>query len=340
MQSIYLTRDRLRREYPYLSGAIFAPRLQWGDRIHTACISPDLILTINKAYWQSLDEKGRMHVFLHELAHPARRHFSRKANRDHYLWNIACDVVIELHLARLGYSIPHGLYEYSNMTEEEIYDKLLAEGASELKGLGYGQDMGEGEVATEIEGRYAGLIGDTSNTILGRLFPTQSITITFPFDQVLRTFLQNATGDDEDDWADAEQEGRLLYPEPCGSMKKIYCLIDISSSVPKTAIAIFRSVAEQSFSDYAVEYITFNQSIVQRFKDEVPTELKTGGGTDLRVPFRLVQEEDPSANCPIVVFSDLETPMPAPRPRTGVYILGNEKAPAWMVELGRTSYVD
>jgi predicted metal-dependent peptidase len=69
-------------------------------------------------------------VMAHELLHVALRHQERCQGRDHYLWNVACDFVINAWLVemRLG-ELPKlgGLYdpELKGMSAEAVYDLIV-----------------------------------------------------------------------------------------------------------------------------------------------------------------------------------------------------------------------
>lgn len=83
-------------------------------------------------------------ILLHEILHPTFLHLDRMKDRDHELWNISCDYMINLFLKNLEIEsknskdsnlismniekLPKDYIllddQYENMLEEEIYDKL------------------------------------------------------------------------------------------------------------------------------------------------------------------------------------------------------------------------
>lgn len=70
-------------------------------------------------------------VLAHEFLHAGLQHHERRQGRDSYLWNVACDFVINgwLNEMQVG-KMPEGvLYDESlkNVSAEEIYDKLVAD---------------------------------------------------------------------------------------------------------------------------------------------------------------------------------------------------------------------
>lgn len=85
-------------------------------------------------------------VMAHEILHVVLEHQKRKANRDGFVWNIACDYVINNWLVQMGVgTLPPkgGLYkeEYAGLDSETIYDLLMENGGNDQltfrgKGLG------------------------------------------------------------------------------------------------------------------------------------------------------------------------------------------------------------
>lgn len=76
-----------------------------------------------------LTEEEWRFVLAHEYLHAGLQHHARRSGRDHYLWNIACDFVINawLHDMQIGAMPQNGLmYDETlkNQSAEEIYDTL------------------------------------------------------------------------------------------------------------------------------------------------------------------------------------------------------------------------
>ncbi|WP_037324657.1 vWA domain-containing protein [Ruminococcus flavefaciens] len=69
-------------------------------------------------------------VLAHEYLHAGLQHHARRNGRDHYLWNVACDFIINgwLNEMQIGAMPQKGLlYDetLNNLSAEEIYDKLI-----------------------------------------------------------------------------------------------------------------------------------------------------------------------------------------------------------------------
>ncbi len=76
-----------------------------------------------------LNEAECLFVFAHELLHAGLNHASRWRGRDPFLWNAACDFVINGWLIEMGIGVPPTLgllhdAELAGRSAEEIYDQL------------------------------------------------------------------------------------------------------------------------------------------------------------------------------------------------------------------------
>jgi predicted metal-dependent peptidase len=79
-----------------------------------------------------LNEEGARFVIAHELLHVGLRHQARRQGRDPYLWNIACDYVVNGWLVEMGVGeLPKFgvLYdpELKGMSAEAIYDRIATD---------------------------------------------------------------------------------------------------------------------------------------------------------------------------------------------------------------------
>lgn len=99
--------------------------------VSVAAVSAEMKeIYINPAAALSLDEAK--FVLAHELLHVGLRHETRRQGRDPFLWNAACDYVINAWLMEMNLgAIPifGGLYdaELKNLSAEAIYDRLAVD---------------------------------------------------------------------------------------------------------------------------------------------------------------------------------------------------------------------
>ncbi|WP_034263622.1 vWA domain-containing protein [Actinospica robiniae] len=91
-------------------------------------------------------------VLAHEMLHAALRHADRVGGRDRYLWNVACDYVINGWLLELAVgAMPDGLLhdpQLAGLSAEQVYDRIATD-LRRLRKLGTLRGRGLGDVLTE-----------------------------------------------------------------------------------------------------------------------------------------------------------------------------------------------
>ncbi|BBI35203.1 vWA domain-containing protein [Cohnella abietis] len=95
-----------------------------------------------------LDEQENRFVMAHEILHVGLRHHARAEGRDHYLWNVACDYVINHWLMEMGLgAFPRvgGMHdpELKGLSAEAVYDRIVTDmrlyrKLSTFRGVGLG----------------------------------------------------------------------------------------------------------------------------------------------------------------------------------------------------------
>jgi predicted metal-dependent peptidase len=107
------------------------PKVCRTHRIRIAAISPAAAeLYVNPACGLEDDGEYRF-VIAHELLHAGLRHDTRSGGRDAWLWNVACDYVINGWLSEMAVGeLPStALYDPAlrGMSAEQVYDKIAAD---------------------------------------------------------------------------------------------------------------------------------------------------------------------------------------------------------------------
>lgn len=91
-------------------------------------------------------------VLAHEMLHAALRHADRAGGRDPYLWNVACDYVINGWLLEMAVgSMPDGLLydpRLAGLSAEQVYDRIATD-LRRLRRLATLRGRGLGDVLTE-----------------------------------------------------------------------------------------------------------------------------------------------------------------------------------------------
>ncbi len=116
-------------KYPFFGSVVANVEYKEKNDIETAATDGEVIY-YNTDFLQSLSVDEQTFVFAHEVCHIAFNHILRSEGKNHKLWNIATDGVINQFLKKDGLSIPQGgvdIPEAINYDAEKLYEKLLKE---------------------------------------------------------------------------------------------------------------------------------------------------------------------------------------------------------------------
>lgn len=123
----------------------------WHNEIKVAAVDVTKAeIYVNPA--ANLDFEELKFVLAHEFLHAGLQHHERRQGRDAYIWNVACDFVINswLNEMQVGKMPQDILYdeELKNMSAEEIYDKIVGDlkKYSKLQTL---RGWGKGDIISE-----------------------------------------------------------------------------------------------------------------------------------------------------------------------------------------------
>jgi len=117
--------------WPFFSLAAGKARVRegTGSICKTAYITADCVIHVDPGYWDGLTETQRVGLVGHELAHWLFGHHGRRGDRDHKLFNIATDIILDLTLTTSdpALDVPDSLADdqYAGWTAERIYAHLL-----------------------------------------------------------------------------------------------------------------------------------------------------------------------------------------------------------------------
>lgn len=125
------------RDTAFFSNLCCSLEIEFTDDIETAATN-GLKIWLNPKFFEVLTHAERIFLLAHETMHVAYLHMSRLEERNHTLWNMAADYVINLELVDRGFTFigdltargidfPGGLLErkYRDMSTEAIYRDLL-----------------------------------------------------------------------------------------------------------------------------------------------------------------------------------------------------------------------
>ena len=341
----------LGRNAAFFGSLLCSLNFYWTSDIETAAVTPDILMW-NPYWFLRLNQEQRRTILMHELWHPARLHHIRKGDRNHVIWNVACDHRINNDLLAEGYSF-RGLspcldIRYKDAIEEDIYDDLVARGAllvdswsgktldpnsptadtdddllldpdadpTTTQTTSVGKVVQAKQVA-ELAGEEVNLDPATESVL------KQFLTPIIPWEIELSRFMQDLAKKNRT-WRRPNRRFPELYlpstQEDRGALEHLAYFLDVSGSVSDAEVLRFNSevrYVKKRFNPKKMTLIQFDHEItdvtVFEQKDEFEKLVVIGRrGTDL-VPVRQgIIDNQPTA---AIVFSDLlVTPMePLPK---------------------------
>lgn len=116
----------MRPDTVFYTTILFSLEQEFTEDIPTLATNGKKLL-INPEFFTNYDQDFQLMFLSHEVLHVALDHMHRAQDRDHQLWNIAGDYVINDLLVLAGYPMPEFAAHdatYRDMTTEQVYDLL------------------------------------------------------------------------------------------------------------------------------------------------------------------------------------------------------------------------
>lgn len=104
----------------------FSMRHEFSEEIPTAATNGKTV-KYNPEFFLKLTSQERTGLMMHEVAHVALNHITRRGDKDPIIYNAAGDYVINLLLDQAGFELPKGRlldYKYHGWSTEQVYDDL------------------------------------------------------------------------------------------------------------------------------------------------------------------------------------------------------------------------
>ena len=143
-------------KYPFFGSVVASVGYKENKDISTAGTDGEIIY-YNPEYLEKLSVEEQTFIFAHEVCHIAFNHILRSEGKDHELWNIATDGVINQFLKRDGLKMAPGgvdMAEAINYDAEQLYEKLLQE--KQQSGQGNSQQNQQGNQQQSSGGSQGG----------------------------------------------------------------------------------------------------------------------------------------------------------------------------------------
>lgn len=328
-------------------------------------------LKINPVFFTNLTPNQRITLLAHEALHVLLDHMHRKGNRDHQLWNIAGDYVINGSLVNAKYAFIDGCLhdrQYDGKMTEQVYDLLNKKSdkqkqdliakcnANGLNGndVVYPDQVDQNDAVSQEEVTsvilravtQANLMGQSAGSMPSEIAVELQKTLNppLPWYVILHNYLTNFA---KDDFSFRRPNKRFMpqhylptaYSE---AVCDIAIAVDISSSVTDAEFNVFiQKIAEikSTMNPDKMTIISFNTRItgVQKLTaDDNPLaklKFKGRGGTNVADVLHWAAENKPTV---LLVFTDGEFNQMQPVDKRVPIIWLIHNSPTWKGITGRT----
>lgn len=347
------------------NGGFFGPivgslRLKWYVDTPSAWAHTDgFSLNINPDRFVALSDEGRTTLIYHETRHVSDLHMLRRGDRDHKIWNLACDIKINLEAKSLGYSFHDFMSradtldpKYQGLSEERIYEMLIEDGMQpdpENEDIVYGAGgtpLSEQQRATLINRVVSAHISSGTNSAAVQEYIDKLLKPSVDFRVVLREFF-SALGRSQLNWKRRNRRYQNTYlpkriPQRDG-LRHLAYYVDTSGSITQEQIEQVHTDLYELWWRHKPEkmtVVTFDTEIASEttFTKAAPytkLDITARGGTNMQCVYDHIIATRPSA---AIIFSDNEC-YPIDDPGIPIVWLISVPKPYFLPTFGRIAYV-
>ena len=328
---------------PFFGHLLLQLKLLEDETVRTECTN-GVYIKYNPTFIASLPFDKVKSEFIHEIMHPAKLHPWRCDGRDHDLWNVACDYIINGELDHAGYTLDETWlldHKYDGMSEEQVYN-VVAEQPKEQQQQQIVKCYLHGQVEAAQDNSQTSKMEQEQNWIgtvlqaaqqaqqygtLPGFLQTMVNEIKNPvvdWKSVLRQFIQQAS---KSDYSWARPNRRFLGLEvylPSVKSEKLppICVYDDTSGSrwSKKQLAFAKAEIASIIEDAKPErtYLIHGDTEVTNVEvfeagDSITFNPKGGGGTSFEPIFKWIEEQGIEPCC-FIGITDLEGSFPNTAP--------------------------
>ena len=299
-------------------------------------------------------------VLVHEILHCVLKHCVRGKSKQHFIYNVACDIVVNSTILEMydtdeikidGHSIMHlapNFDEGREHTAEEVYRMLLDMLPEDFDGMYAGgnldcHDVWENTDGKTLEDLWNHHIKDAAKAtsqsggipgFLERYIAEIDHSPRTNWRQVLHDFIQFDKSDYEFLKPDTRNQSDVLLPSFCddiygAKVDNIWFFVDTSGSVSDEAVSVayheVKNATEQINNVSGVlwffDAVVYEPYYFDTLEDILAVKPKGGGGTSFKAVFdKLKEYEDDKPNA-IVIITDGYDEFPKEESALGVPVI-------------------
>lgn len=326
------------KEYPFFGHLLF--KLKFGLAECGTAFTDMRRIVFDPKFATRISEKELEYVLMHEVLHCALKHCTRGVGKQMYIYNVACDIVVNsimlymYHKSEItidGEEIMHlspDGKEGREYTAEQVYAMLMKMSPQEFGNMYCGGGFDNHAVWETLEGS---TLEDLWNHHLKKTISTFGIGSGIPdylerylkninhssntnWRQILHDFIQFNNSDYDFSQPDKRYSSDIILPSFCenvngGKVEKLWFLVDTSGSVSDEAISVVYAEIKAAVAQIGnlsgmlsfFDYIVSDGVQFDSLEDILATKPIGGGGTNFQVIFKKLKEYKEAGDLPNVM---------------------------------------
>lgn len=339
-QRLIAARVAILEQYPFFGRLLLRLRLGLAPSCSTAFTDMRRV-AFGYSFLDRLSDNEVQFVLLHEILHCALKHCTRGEGKHHFLYNVACDIVVNsvllemLHRPTFAVDGEEAMHlapdgtEGREHTAEEVYQMLMQLSEEEVKER-YGQSpLDNHKIWSRLPGRNledlwnhhiqeaSTLCGNNTGIprFLARYLAEIDHAPRTNWRQILQDFIRFDKSDYDFSRPDKRYSGDTVLPSFCeemdgGKVEDLWFLVDTSGSVSDQALAVAYEEIQQATDQLSnvSGWLSFFDSTVSE-----PTPFATleeilaitpigGGGTSFYAIFQKLREYAEQDRLPVAII--------------------------------------
>lgn len=346
------------KEHPFFGRLLL--RLSFGVASCGTAFTDMRRIVFDPQFADRLSDEELKYVLIHEVLHCALKHCTRGIGKQNFLYNVACDVVVNSMMLEMHYKnriiidgeeIMHLAPDGSEGREhsaEEVYAMLMKLSPEELESK-YGGGGTDNHDAWGDQDRFtledlwthrlkeaaAAGIGSGIPNLLARYLKEIDHTPRTNWRQILYDFIQFDKGDYDFARPDRRYSSDLILPSFCdhvdgGKVEKLWLFVDTSGSISDEALSasygeICEAATQVRLSGMLsfFDYTVSEPILFEGLEDILSIKPIGGGGTSFRAVFETLGEYARENDLPnaIIIITDGFAPFPDEEAALGVPVI-------------------